>query len=172
VLKDPVLATLVKSELGIRGSLGGYFSEVERGSTHAHNFHPKSFIKVRLSRRHEEMHHTAKTEIIGHLARTLELPHLTKSVSQVRAKRESSGGVFLPNLEGEILDILAPCPIISVFTVVPHFVGVPLSKQHLHAPAAQSFYYCQFGRKKPLMLSWPAEIPYHSGRNLKPTNRS
>jgi len=57
-----------------------------------------------------------KTEIIGHHARTLELPFLVRSVSQVRAKRESSRGVFPPNPEGEILDVLAPCPIILVLT--------------------------------------------------------
>ena len=59
---------------------------------------------------------TVTTKIIGHHARTLELPLLVRSVSQVRAERESSRGVSPPNLEGEILDVLAPCPIISVFT--------------------------------------------------------
>ena len=60
---------------------------------------------------------TVRTEIIGHQARTLELPLLVKSVSQVRAESESSRGVFPPNPEGGILDVLAPCPIISVLTV-------------------------------------------------------
>ena len=60
---------------------------------------------------------TVKTQIIGHRAKTLELPLLVRSVSQVRAERESSHGVFPPNPEGEILDVLAPCPIISVLTV-------------------------------------------------------
>ena len=60
---------------------------------------------------------TVKTEIIGHHAKTLELPLLVRSVSQVRAERESSHGVSPPNPEGEILDVLAPCPIISVLAV-------------------------------------------------------
>ena len=61
---------------------------------------------------------TVKTEIIGHRAKTLELPLLVRSVSQVRVERESSHGVFPPNPEGEILDVLAPCPIISVLMVL------------------------------------------------------
>ena len=60
---------------------------------------------------------TIKTKIIGHRAKTLELPLLVRPVSQVRAERESSRGVSPPNPEGEILDVLAPCPIISGFTV-------------------------------------------------------
>ena len=60
---------------------------------------------------------TVRTEIIGHHAKTLELPLLVRSVSQLRAERESSHRVFPPNPEGEILDVLAPCPIISVLTV-------------------------------------------------------
>ena len=59
---------------------------------------------------------TVKTEIIGHHAGMLELRLLVRSVSQVRAERESSRGVFPPNPEGEILGVLAPCPIILVFT--------------------------------------------------------
>ena len=59
VLNGLVLVALVRSELGICNSLGGYFSEDERGSTHGHNSHPKSFIKVRLSRRNKEMQHSA-----------------------------------------------------------------------------------------------------------------
>ena len=35
----------------------------------------------------------------------------------MRAEGESFHGVFPPNPEGEILDVLAPCPIISVLTV-------------------------------------------------------
>ena len=62
---------------------------------------------------------TVRTEIIGHHAKTLELPLLVRSVSQVRAGRESSHRVFPPNPEGEILDVLAPCPIISVLTGRP-----------------------------------------------------
>ena len=60
---------------------------------------------------------TVRTEIIGHHARTLELPLLVRSVSQVRAGSESSRSVSPPNPEGGILDVLAPCPIISVLTV-------------------------------------------------------
>ena len=72
---------------------------------------------------HDSTHQvrTVKTEIIGHHARTLELLLLVNSVSQVRAESESSRGVFPPNLEGGILDVLAPCPIISVFTVAMLF---------------------------------------------------
>ena len=36
----------------------------------------------------------------------------------MRAERESSRWVFPPNPEGEILDVLVPCPSISVFTVM------------------------------------------------------
>ena len=67
---------------------------------------------------------TVRTEIIGHHARTLELPLLVRSVSQVRAESESSRGVFPPNPEGGILDVLAPCPIISVLTVLVFCLGV------------------------------------------------
>ena len=63
------------------------------------------------------MKDTVKTEVIGHHAKTLELPLPVRSVSQVRAERESSHGVFPPNPKGEIVDTSAPCPIISVFTV-------------------------------------------------------
>ena len=60
---------------------------------------------------------TVKTEIIGHHAKTLELPLLVRSVFQVRPEGESFHGVFPPNLEGEILYVLVPCPITSVLTV-------------------------------------------------------
>ena len=66
---------------------------------------------------------TVKTEIIGHHARTLELPFLVKFVSQARAERESSRAVFPPNPEGEILDVLAPCLIILVF-MVQYWYGI------------------------------------------------
>ena len=53
---------------------------------------------------------TVKTEIIENLSRTLELPLLVRSVSQVRAKGESSP-------KPEIPDVLASFSITSVLTV-------------------------------------------------------
>ena len=43
--------------------------------------------------------YTVKTEIIGHHARTLELPLLVRSVSQVRAGREFSSRCFPPLIQ-------------------------------------------------------------------------
>ena len=60
VLKDLVLAALVKSELRnswFTGRLLLGSCLVLRGSTHTRHFHPKSFIKVRLSRGHKGVHH-------------------------------------------------------------------------------------------------------------------
>ena len=42
----------------------------------------------------------------------------------MRAERESSRGVFPTNPEGGILDVVAPCPIISVFTVARNVTTV------------------------------------------------
>ena len=45
----------------------------------------------------------------------------------MRAERESSGVVLRPNTEGEILDVLAPGPIISVLT------GIKYNNQRVYA---------------------------------------
>jgi len=58
---------------------------------------------------------TVKTEMIENLARTLELPLLVRSVSQVRG--EGALCVLFPNPKLEIPDVLALSPIISVLTV-------------------------------------------------------
>jgi len=58
-----------------------------------------------------------KTEIIDNHARTLELPLLVRSVSQVGLKENSLALFSLPNPKPEILDVLAPFSIISVLTV-------------------------------------------------------
>ena len=67
---------------------------------------------------------TIKTKIIENLARTSGSPLLARpavffsfSLSQVRAERESSPVFSLPNLKGEILDLLESYLIISVFPV-------------------------------------------------------
>ena len=66
---------------------------------------------------------TVKTEIIENHARTLELPLLVRSVSQVGLKENPLALFSLPNPKPEILDVLAPFSIISVLTVL---VPVPV----------------------------------------------
>ena len=41
---------------------------------------------------------------------------------QVQLYSQSSRAVFSPNSEAEILDVLAPCPIISGFTVLVRYL--------------------------------------------------
>ena len=100
--------------------------------------------------------HTVRTEIIGHHARTLELPLLVKSVSQVRAEGESSRGVFPPNPEGGILDVLAPCPIISVLTVVTNTLA---RAEAIHSGSGSSSLTFLFPRTVTLDVSVSSAIP-------------
>jgi len=60
---------------------------------------------------------TVKPEIIENPARTLELPRLVRSVSQMSAEGEPSRCVFSLNTKPEILDVLASFSIISALTV-------------------------------------------------------
>ena len=62
---------------------------------------------------------TVKTEIIETGARMLELPLLVRSVASAESRRISLAVFSPPNLKEEILDVLAPVSIISVFTVCP-----------------------------------------------------
>ena len=61
--------------------------------------------------------YTVETEIIETGARTLELPLLVRSVVSAESRRISLAVFSPPNLKEEILDVLAPVSIISVFTV-------------------------------------------------------
>ena len=110
---------------------------------------------------------TVRTEIIGHQARTLELPLVVKSVSQVRAESESSRGVFPPNPEGGILDVLAPCPIISVLTVATTFYLNPLpyfnsdtelSYKTPKLPIVETYLYALFFPPKFVLFPDPASL--------------
>ena len=64
----------------------------------------------------EKKRSTAKTEIIENATLTLDLPLLVRSVVLPESRRAFLT-VFYPNLNGEILDVLAPFSIISVFAV-------------------------------------------------------
>ena len=60
---------------------------------------------------------TAKTEIIENATLTLDLPFPVRSAVLPEGRRVFLTVFYLPNLKGEILDVLAPFSIISVFAV-------------------------------------------------------
>ena len=65
----------------------------------------------------EKKRSTAKTEIIENATLTLDLPLLVRSVVLPESRRAFLTVFYPPNLNGEILDVLAPFSIISVFAV-------------------------------------------------------